>query len=180
MVLSQATRGLLNMLGLHSTNRVAALHEALRRSEKFRSRLVDPDSPETKQMCDLMNELSESDLGLDTLLSTPRVGEIAYVPLIETDEFHICIFVLGPAACIPLHDHPNMTVLSRVMQGSITLSSYDILHPIHNQFHIRAVRHADSLICAPANTIALFPNFRNCHAFLASDQGAVVFDILLP
>jgi len=41
--------------------------------------------------------------------------------------FSAGIFVFPPNAKIPLHDHPRMCVLSRVLYGELTLHSYDWL-----------------------------------------------------
>ena len=43
----------------------------------------------------------------------------------ETDLYTIGIFVLPPNATIPLHDHPEMTVLSRILYGDLKLKAFD-------------------------------------------------------
>lgn len=39
------------------------------------------------------------------------------------------IFVFPPNTCIPLHDHPDMVVISRVLYGELKVQSYDVLSP---------------------------------------------------
>ena len=41
--------------------------------------------------------------------------------------YSVGIFVFPPNAEIPLHDHPNMVVLSRVLYGELRVRSYDLL-----------------------------------------------------
>jgi len=54
--------------------------------------------------------------------SIVRYLHIAEVP----DEYTIGIFVFGPHERIPLHDHPEMCVLSRVLYGDLQRSSLDL------------------------------------------------------
>mmetsp|Transcript_53100 Transcript_53100/g.63950 ORF Transcript_53100/g.63950 Transcript_53100/m.63950 type:complete len:377 (+) Transcript_53100:65-1195(+) len=41
--------------------------------------------------------------------------------------YSVGIFVFPPGASIPLHDHPEMCVLSRILYGELSVKSYDIL-----------------------------------------------------
>lgn len=52
---------------------------------------------------------------------------VRYLHVTENNCFSIGIFVFPPRAKIPLHDHPGMCVLSRVLYGELHLQSYDIL-----------------------------------------------------
>jgi PCO_ADO len=54
--------------------------------------------------------------------SCVRYLHIAEVP----DQYSIGIFVFGPYARIPLHDHPDMCVLSRVLYGELQRQSLDL------------------------------------------------------
>lgn len=51
-----------------------------------------------------------------------RYLHIAEVP----DQYSIGIFVFGPNARIPLHDHPDMVVMSRVLYGDLHRLSLDL------------------------------------------------------
>ena len=37
------------------------------------------------------------------------------------------IFVFPPNTCIPLHDHPDMVVISRILYGELYVTSYDVM-----------------------------------------------------
>jgi len=53
---------------------------------------------------------------------------VRYLHVLEIpDQYSIGIFVFPPHAKIPLHDHPDMCVISRLLYGSLTLKSFDIV-----------------------------------------------------
>uniref|UniRef100_A0A7S2MEQ8 Cysteine dioxygenase n=1 Tax=Helicotheca tamesis TaxID=374047 RepID=A0A7S2MEQ8_9STRA len=61
-------------------------------------------------------------------LDKPGSSIVRYLHVTELENrYSVGIFVFSPNAVIPLHDHPGMSVLSRVMYGSLTVKSYDIL-----------------------------------------------------
>lgn len=154
---------------------MTALRELLRSAE-FRSRLSSPEAPETKEVEALMNEIEESDLGIESACRAASRFDVAYVPIVENCDFHVCLFLLGPRATIPLHDHPEMTVFSRVMRGAVSVNSYDFVSGdkrVSRQHPLRVIE-------APATTAALYPRIRNVHEFVAGENGVVILDVIVP
>jgi plant cysteine oxidase len=61
-------------------------------------------------------------------INPPEDHGVRYLHVIECGGMYsIGIFVFAPNAKIPLHNHPDMSVLSRVLYGSIRSKSYDII-----------------------------------------------------
>ena len=52
---------------------------------------------------------------------------VRYIHISEIpDQYSIGIFVFSPHSCIPLHDHPEMCVLSRLLYGDLRRVSLDL------------------------------------------------------
>lgn len=117
------------------------------------------------------------------------------------------VFVFPPFSKIPLHDHPGMCVLSRVLYGDLQRKSLDLEREQQNHQEVKrsitsswipwnrsgkrrrdsdvpigsklAYRNSVDNLQAPDCTI-LFPFEGNLHEFVAGPHGAAVLDILLP
>lgn len=100
--------------------------------------------------------------------------------------FSIVIFFLPPTAVIPLHNHPGMTVLSKLLLGSLHVKSYDWVNPavLVGSTHDDRLRLAnlvlDADFSAPSETLVLYPEAGgNMHRFAAATPCALL-DVLGP
>lgn len=111
----------------------------------------------------------------------------------------IVIFLLPPGAVIPLHNHPGMTVFSKLLLGSLHVTSYDWVDadgppPVvavgggsttgsgdRRKSILRlAKRVLDADLSAPCDALVLFPESGgNMHRFAAATACAVL-DVLGP
>ncbi|KAL7495565.1 hypothetical protein ACHAWT_003956 [Skeletonema menzelii] len=48
------------------------------------------------------------------------------------DKYTVGIFIFPPGASIPLHDHPSMVVISRVLYGELKVKSYNVVSNVHD------------------------------------------------
>eukprot|EP00128_Syssomonas_multiformis_P010119 Colp12_sorted_trinity150504_noHs@30152 len=78
-----------------------------------------------------MKSLSALSVALD---KTPRPGdgEVTYGHIFENDYLTMGVFLMKKGTKIPLHDHPDMYVLSKVIYGSIRLVAYDVVIPVQS------------------------------------------------
>ena len=151
-------------------NAVKALHNAVRDAvENQASELTKP-GPQIDALLTAMSAVDAAALGIDDV---QRPGACTYLGIVENDEYSIAAFVLQPGARIPLHDHPGMTVLSRVVRGSLQVTSFDVGAD-------GKARRSSSIMTSADGPAALFPSVNNVHEFRAGADGAVVLDVIVP
>ncbi|XP_038970548.1 uncharacterized protein LOC103697059 isoform X2 [Phoenix dactylifera] len=141
----------------------------------------------------LLDKMRPEDVGLSSDIlffksrnavnGTPR---ITYSTVYKCNNFSMCIFFLPPTAVIPLHNHPGMTVFSKLLVGSMHIKSYDWVDPVistdsKGSSQLRLAKLVvDSDFTAPCNTCILYPTSGgNMHTFRAITPCAVL-DVLGP
>ncbi|XP_020105324.1 plant cysteine oxidase 2-like isoform X1 [Ananas comosus] len=103
-------------------------------------------------------------------------------------KFSIGIFCLPQSSVIPLHNHPGMTVFSKILFGSMHVKSYDWVDTPHSSSNAAAPTDGDRLakvktdavFNAPCETLILYPETGgNMHCFTGVTSCAVL-DVLGP
>lgn len=108
--------------------------------------------------------------------------------LYECDNFTIAVFFLPSGTVMPLHDHPGMTVFSKLLIGSAHVKSYDWINPFIcvdsglDDRSMLAKKVLDHDLTTASGTWVLYPNAGgNMHRFVAGEEGPCAFlDVLTP
>ncbi|KAK8941566.1 hypothetical protein KSP40_PGU006394 [Platanthera guangdongensis] len=155
-----------------------------------------PPPEDVSRIRSILDSLKPTDVGLSPKLpffkniNTSMPPSITYLHVYECHQFSIGIFCLPPSAVIPLHNHPGMTVFSKILFGSMHIKSYDwvvvsqdsVEHPIEalSSGERLAKVKTDEVFTAPCETSILYPaSGGNMHCFTAKTKCAVL-DVLGP
>jgi cysteamine dioxygenase len=157
-----------------------------------------PSPTDIERLKAVLDNMTEADVGVKPNMPFFATGEndgppkITYLHLHECDKFSIGIFCLPPNGVIPLHNHPGMTVFSKILFGTMHIKSYDwvvdgppVTTPTidssdgsESLLRLAKVK-VDTDFNAPCSTSILYPAEANMHCFTALTPCAVL-DVLGP
>ncbi|XP_030604418.1 2-aminoethanethiol (cysteamine) dioxygenase b [Archocentrus centrarchus] len=149
----------------------------------------------------LMSEVRATDLKLvprradDSGAPPPQhpyhrgVPPVTYMHICETDQFSMGVFLLKSGASIPLHDHPGMHGVLKVMYGKVRISCFDRLERPGGSSALprgemgalrRCVLHSTGEYTEESGPCILSPDRDNLHQIDAVDGPTAFMDILAP
>ncbi|KAJ1393278.1 RmlC-like cupin domain superfamily, partial [Sesbania bispinosa] len=162
--------------------------------ETFKGPGTVPSQQDVQKLCHILDNMKPEDVGLSKNLQffkpenivkeNPRV---TYTTIYKCANFSLCIFFLPAKGVIPLHNHPGMTVFSKLLLGQMHIKSYDWVNPevSHNllqqpsQLRLAKLK-ANNVFTAPCDTSVLYPKTGgNIHEFTAITPCAVL-DVIGP
>ncbi|KMS99178.1 hypothetical protein BVRB_2g047160 [Beta vulgaris subsp. vulgaris] len=153
-----------------------------------------PPPNHVERLRSILDSLKADDVGLSPelpyfrLIRNGRSPIITYLHLYECDKFSIGIFCLPPSGVLPLHNHPGMTVFSKLLFGTMHIKSFDWADDVPctsaTSENVPRARLAKLKVkadfVAPCNTSILYPAAGgNMHCFTAVTACAVL-DVLGP
>ncbi|KAK6155118.1 hypothetical protein DH2020_009366 [Rehmannia glutinosa] len=157
-----------------------------------------PSPEKVEKLAAVLDGMTQADVGLRKdmpFFGSERAPIITYLQLHECDKFSIGIFCLPPTSVIPLHNHPGMTVFSKLLFGTMHIKSCDwsnevdkfnntMANAIDPKSYPDGLRLAkikvNSEFTAPCKTSILYPaDGGNMHRFTAKTACAVL-DVLGP
>lgn len=152
----------------------------------------------------LSGDLSRTEQAMDALTADNLAiypdglepgGPVAYHHVYSDASLSIGVFVLPAGSAIPLHDHPDMTVLSKLLFGRLRVTSFDrptatrgrpassrqlrLFGTSRSEATLRCSAPVERVVAAPCAPLRLEPLRGNVHAFEAIEHTAI-FDVLTP
>lgn len=103
-------------------------------------------------------------------------SSIGFMKLHETSDYEITVFSIPPDKTIPLHDHPGMVVLTKVLNGSLNVECYTKL--TLGSCKLEEISKLDQGAIS-----VLYPVVGNLHQFYvcpSERESCVVLDIISP
>lgn len=149
---------------------------------------------DVQMLCHILDQMNPQDVGLSSDLdffkpntTVKANARVAHATIYQCKKFSLCLFFLPANAVIPLHNHPGMTVFSKLLLGSMHIKSYDWLDTLSSDNHVSGSKlkrlaqlRANRIFTAPCDTSVLYPKSGgNIHEFTAITPCAVL-DVLGP
>lgn len=147
----------------------------------------------------LANDLRMVDVNLPRRLCTPhgRVPDkVDYLSIHEDENVTIGVFVIEKDAIIPIHDHPGMHGLLKVLHGELEIITYSLantipltnnnsaIHPSRRRFYykvpIEAIKNQAIQVKPNDPCSQLTPSVNNIHLVKCTTGPAAFLDILSP
>ncbi|KAI8802358.1 hypothetical protein BJ742DRAFT_833265 [Cladochytrium replicatum] len=135
-------------------------------------------------------------VSLDHLRVEKATANVEYYPIWESEYFTMCVFVLRKGVTMPTHDHPNMTVFSKVVSGSLHIKTFEFVdkdpnsgNNVYDSLRNRVTKarqcdvHVDRVIHShePSSLLMIQPNSGpNMHSFTGATDSVVILDIIGP
>ncbi|XP_061084497.1 2-aminoethanethiol (cysteamine) dioxygenase b [Conger conger] len=129
-------------------------------------------------------------------ISIPHNPPVTYMHICETDAFSMGVFLLKNGTSIPLHDHPGMNGMLKILYGKVRISCFDKLDqqseaasetqftppllPYQKDALRRSMLRSVGEYTEESSPCILTPNTDNLHQIDAVDGPTAFLDILAP
>lgn len=147
---------------------------------------------ECEKMINLINYTSENidwklinitDLNQQEFFENREKQIFDYIEILdETPNFNVGVFLIPKGNTIPMHNHPNMFVISKVIWGSVLVNCFD--RKVNNdkqleEYDVFQVEEKEKIELKKNDIAILTPDKNNIHEVIAHEDSAF-FDIVLP
>ncbi|XP_060582626.1 2-aminoethanethiol dioxygenase-like [Ruditapes philippinarum] len=149
-----------------------------------------------------LNKVTKDELRIDPHVLEDKIPKeheapVTYIRILEDKLMTIAVFVLRQGKSLPLHDHPGMFGLLKVIHGSVTIKTYTPLDP--NKYPVPATLsetladkygrnipvypswyEGDKVCTETDDCCVISPNNKNVHEIISESGTAAFLDVLSP
>jgi len=101
--------------------------------------------------------------------------------IFENSAITVGVFILKKQSKIPLHDHPGMYGMIKVLYGSVVIQSYSVATGSSNPSKVFAVKSPPTIVTVSDGPVILSPHNNNIHEIWPVDGSSASFlDVLAP
>eukprot|EP00189_Rhodosorus_marinus_P007867 CAMPEP_0184754370 /NCGR_PEP_ID=MMETSP0315-20130426/44588_1 /TAXON_ID=101924 /ORGANISM="Rhodosorus marinus, Strain UTEX LB 2760" /LENGTH=261 /DNA_ID=CAMNT_0027233787 /DNA_START=112 /DNA_END=897 /DNA_ORIENTATION=+ len=139
---------------------------------------------EVSQILTAVGEVTREELGVQESQYHGRLDLemrklITFLNITEQANYSLGIFVMPPNTTIPLHDHPGMTVFTKVLWGELEVEAYDIVAKCQGDNNEYVALKRGTSLTRDNEVRYLTKDNGNIHQFHAKKWTAV-FDLAVP
>lgn len=133
--------------------------------------------------------LTAEDIALEDSLAEMRLHEgfrneeaVGNIQICNSEVATMQVFVLHKNQRMPIHDHPNMIGILKVIKGCVRVNSYTLIghEPQKSGCGIVTTKKQTLEVCKGDPACVLTPSERNYHSIVALNGEAAFLDVLSP
>ncbi|XP_012531145.1 2-aminoethanethiol dioxygenase [Monomorium pharaonis] len=139
------------------------------------------------KLLSLINKITAEDVKLDKNILdyvSRQPAPMCVMDIFENKDITIAIFILKHGVRMPMHNHPEMHGLLKVISGTIELNSCSLKtksdHVIKAKEEIMGLRHRPIRLHSNSSACTFTPTEKNLHEILCVEGPAAFLDILSP
>ncbi|XP_057337514.1 2-aminoethanethiol dioxygenase [Microplitis mediator] len=105
------------------------------------------------------------------------------IDIFENNDITIAIFLLKHGETLPMHDHPGMHGLLKVISGTVKIDSYTPIKPTENLSNcteVLALKHPSKIVGKNDPACVLLPHEQNLHEITCIEGPVAFLDVLSP
>lgn len=162
--------------GIHP---IQQIYQSLEEIENIEKSAMNPTNCSHIASClQEMNFLTLNDLGIKQT-DLEGLSDSICMNIIRSEKYHISVFCLPKGCKLPVHDHPSMTVCSKLIVGELSIKSFTPKSVGNDGNDLYATVDKNETFFPSNESWLLTPTMGNVHEFEAQST-CVIFDILLP
>ncbi|KAJ3120181.1 Nucleolar complex protein 3 [Nowakowskiella sp. JEL0407] len=127
-------------------------------------------------------------VSLNELRVQAAKAPVEYYPIWESDVFTMCVFVIRKGITMPTHDHPSMTVFSKIISGDLLVKTYELQESSRKDLGVPENVHLakvgiEKVISSSSEESLLYihpDSGPSLHSFTAVSDSVVILDIIGP